>query len=244
MFLHCSCFPLDFLFSPLCCEILMISVTVSLDYRNNRVVSSEGKWWWLQYSLWVVVCLAMTHSRGSRCQWIPAHRSSWSSRQAGWCSGRGDRTRWMRCATPAFGCHWLPRQRCNCQSLWVWEIGVQTIRRKFGTVSKRLQLTNSKCYLDTGWSCSGPWALNRFCPRNRLGSCSRSLPSGCGTGPYCDMGWGCTGHSAPADGKQGGRGVFSPTSVLTKLFLQRAGSSPHLAGCTSEAPRAFTHKPV
>lgn len=112
----------------------MISVTVSLNYRKNHVVSSEGKWWWLQYSLWVVVCLTMTHSRGSRCQWIPAHRSSWSSRQAGWCSGRGDRTRWMRCATPAFGCHWLPRQRCNCQSLWVWEMG-----RKKETISRKLE---------------------------------------------------------------------------------------------------------
>lgn len=29
-------------------------------------------------------------------------------------------------------------------------------QQKVGTVSKSLQLANSKCYLDTGWSCSGP----------------------------------------------------------------------------------------
>lgn len=74
-----------------------------------------------KYSL-CVVCLIMTHSRGSRCQWIPARRSSWSSRRAGWCNGRGGRTHWTRCATPAFGCHWLPRQRCSCQSLGVTEV--------------------------------------------------------------------------------------------------------------------------
>ncbi len=64
----------------------------------------------------------MTHSRGSRCQWILARRSSWSSRQAGWCSGRGDHKHWMRCATPAFECHWLPQQQCNCQSLRMTEV--------------------------------------------------------------------------------------------------------------------------
>lgn len=74
-----------------------------------------------KYSL-CVVCLIMTHSRGSRCQWIPARRSSWSSRRAGWCNGRGGRTHWTRCATLAFGCHWLPRQRCSCQSLGVTEV--------------------------------------------------------------------------------------------------------------------------
>lgn len=58
------------------------------------------------------------------------------------------------------------------------------------------------CYLDTGWSCSGPSALNRSCLRSRLGSCSRNLPSGCGTGPCCDTGSGCMGCSAPTDGKQ------------------------------------------
>lgn len=102
------------------------------------------------------------------------------------------------------------------------------------------------CYLDTGWSCSGPSALNRFCLHNRLDSCSRNLPSRCGTGPYCDRGSGCTGHSAPEDVKQGGRGVFSPTSNHTTVFTVYlpAGSGPHLTGCTSESLRAFTHEAV
>lgn len=89
-------------------------ITVRILWFPVRV--TDGK-----YSLCVE--LIMTHSRGSRCQWIPPRRSSWSSRRAGWCSGRVDRTHWMRCATPAFGCHWLPQQRCNCQSLGVIEVG-------------------------------------------------------------------------------------------------------------------------
>ena len=102
------------------------------------------------------------------------------------------------------------------------------------------------CYLDTGWSCSGLSALSRFCLHNRLDSCSRNLPSRCGTGPYCDRGSGCTGHSAPEDGRQGGRGVFSPTSVHATVFIVYlpAGSGPHLTGCTSEALRALAHEAV
>lgn len=75
-----------------------------------------------KYSVSAVVYLIVTHSRGSRCQWSPACRSSWSSQQAGWCSFRGDRTHWMRCATPPSACHLLPQQQCNCRSLWMWEM--------------------------------------------------------------------------------------------------------------------------
>lgn len=120
-------------------------ITVRIMWFPERVTGDK-------YSLCVVE-LIMTHSRGSRCQWIPARRSSWSSRQAGWCSARGVRTHWMKCATPAFGCHWLRQQRCNCQSLEKCGKG-ETISRAEIWNGKYVSLNFQQVNYNASWNLS------------------------------------------------------------------------------------------
>lgn len=106
----CSYFPLGLVW-------LMISVLVSLKGVRAAQFPRESEWWWWWELSARSLTATLTHSHGSRCPWIPARTSSWSSRRAGSCSGRGGRTRWTRCATPSSGCRWSPRQPCSCQLL-------------------------------------------------------------------------------------------------------------------------------
>lgn len=161
----------------------------------------------------------MTHSRDSRGRWIPNHRSSWSSRQSGWCSVRVVDTHWMRCAAQAVGCRWWKHQQCNCQLL-EWKKWKEGFRWAEEESWKSLTSWGKKgLYQDMCWSYNGPSLLNRFCPHAHWNSYSKNHSTGGNTGPCCDRGLAGKDHSAPWRGKK------TQNLIWNLLFCFKIGTS-------------------